>query len=238
MERKDILKKLKAFSERTIENGCTEAEALAAAKAMQGLQNKYDLTLTELDIELTEYVQDKFSLGSRVKHPVIGASFGIKLFCGVKFYTSGANLVIYGQQHKVDSALYLISLIQSAMELEFNRYKFTPDYCEQKWSYHPRTIRSSFMNGMAQRVGQRLQRMHKENADTVEQPKASNGTALVVMADRALEDAFRKAHPNLVSGNRRVSGRSRGAVAAGRSAANRVGLNKGVGGGRSMGLLT
>mgnify|MGYP003672175038 CR=1 FL=1 len=70
MNRQEILKKLKAFSQRTVENGCTEAEAIAAAKAMQGLQEKYDCTLTELDISLTEYVKERVSLGQKIKHPV------------------------------------------------------------------------------------------------------------------------------------------------------------------------
>ena len=48
--RKAVLKKLRAFAQRTVENGCTEAEAIAAAEAMQKLQHEYNMTLTDADI--------------------------------------------------------------------------------------------------------------------------------------------------------------------------------------------
>ena len=238
MERKDILKKLKAFSERTIENGCTEAEALAAAKAMQGLQNKYNLTLTELDIELTEYVKGKISLGHKVKHPVWLSLFGLQTFCEVKIVSNGARITILGQQHKVDNAIYMIGLLQSAMEVEYSIYKRSADYDEQRSYYHSRSIRSSFMQGMAMRLSKRLLEMFEQNRREVVQPKTTDGVSLIVLADTALEEAYRKEWPRLGSAGSVNRARSSGAAAAGRSAANRVGLNSGVGGGRSMGLLT
>ena len=47
MDKKEILKGMKMFSERTIENGCSEAEAMLAAKKLSELQAKYNVTLTE-----------------------------------------------------------------------------------------------------------------------------------------------------------------------------------------------
>jgi hypothetical protein len=138
----------------------------------------------------------------------------------------------------VDNAIYLISLLQSSMELEFLRYKNSADYEEQKFYHHARSIRSSFMNGMASRLSSRLLAMHNESRRNVEQPTASNGTALVVMADKALDTAYRKAFPNLRSGrSQTTTSRVAGALSAGRSAADRVGLRSGVSGGGSQRLL-
>lgn len=237
MNRQEILKKLKAFSQRTVENGCTEAEAIAAAKAMQSLQEKYDCTLTELDISLTEYVKDQISLGKKVKHPVWGALFGVQVFTGVRLVGYRSKVTVFGQQHCVDNAIYLISLLQSSMELEFLRYKNSADYDEEKFYHHARSIRSSFMNGMASRLSSRLLAMHNESRRNVAQPTGSNGTALVVMADKALDTAYRKAFPNLRSGRSQTTSRSAGASSAGRSAADRVGLRSGVSGGGSQRLL-
>ena len=228
MNRQEILKKLKAFSQRTVENGCTEAEAIAAAKAMQSLQEKYDCTLTELDISLTEYVKDQISLGKKVKHPVWRALFGVQVFTGVRIVGYRSKVTVFGQQHCVDNAIYLISLLQSSMELEFLRYKNSEDYEEEKFYHHARSIRSSFMNGMASRLSSRLLAMHNESRRNVAQPTASNGTALVVMADKALDTAYQKAFPNLRSGRSQTTSRSAGASSAGRSAADRVGLRSGV----------
>lgn len=238
MDKQSILKKLKAFASRTVENGCTEAEAIAAARAMQILQNQYDCTLTELDISLTEYVKERVSLGHKIKHPVWGALYGVQTFTGVKFVSYGTRITVFGQQHKVDNAVYLIGLLQSSMELEYLSYKNSADYEEESFYHHARSIRSSFMNGMAQRLSVRLGQMHKESRQSVDQPTASNGTALVVMADNALDIAYRKEWPRLGSGSRSTTNRSRGASAAGRSAADRVGLRSGVSGGGSQRLLS
>jgi hypothetical protein len=239
MNKQDILKKLKAFSQRTVENGCTEAEAMVAAKAMQSLQNKYNCTLTELDITLTEYVTEDFSLGNRRKHPVVEALYGVQKFTETKFVYCGSNLEIFGPQHKVDNAVYLITLLMSAMELEFLRYKMTPEYDEQKFYYHGRSIRSSFMNGMGRRLNFRLKEMHKANRNDPEviRPVSAGGTSLVIVADTALAEAHKKKYPRLGTLQRSTTTRSAGAANAGRSAANRVGLNRGVSGGRATALL-
>ena len=235
MDKKTILKKLKAFSQRTVENGCTEAEALAAAEAMQGLQEKYNLTLTELDIEHTEYVEEKFSLGKKRRHPVWCALYGLQKFCEVRIIGNGGNVLVFGERHKVDAATYLISVMQSAMELEYLRYRSSPEYAEESFYHHARTIRSSFMNSMAYRLSKRLLAMHEESRSK-EQPTASNGTALVVMADNALAEAHAKKHPHLRASAGRQA-RAAGAGRAGAAAANRVGLRTGVRGGSSRRLL-
>ena len=238
MNRQEILKKLKAFSQRTVENGCTEAEAIAAAKAMQGLQEKYDCTLTELDISLTEYVKERVSLGQKIKHPVWGALFGVQTFTGVKFVANRTTrITVFGQQHKVDNAVYLIGLLQSSMELEYLAYKNSADYEEESFYHHARSIRTSFMNGMARRLSSRLVDMHNESRIAVKEQTSGNGTALVAMASNALDDAYRKEWPRLGSGRRSTTNRSRGAASAGASAANRVGLRSGVSRSGSQRLL-
>ena len=226
--RKAVLKKLRAFAQRTVENGCTEAEAIAAAEAMQKLQHEYNMTLTDADILDAEYVTEKMQLGNQRMHPVVGAVMGVGIFTSTKMYKSGATLFIFGEKHKVDNAIYLISTIQSAMELEFLNYRGTEAYLRETWYHHGQTIRSSFMNGMAHRLYHRLLQMHKELMEQDVTVSQTTGNSLVVMSDKALDDAFRKQNPNLRSGRRHTTSRSANASAAGRSAADRVGLRSGV----------
>jgi len=226
--RKAVLKKLRAFAQRTVENGCTEAEAIAAAEAMQKLQHEYNMTLTDADIEDAEYVTEKMQLGNQRMHPVVGCVMGVSIFTSTKMYKSGATLFIFGEKHKVDNAIYLISTIQSAMELEFLNYRSTDAYLRETWHHHGASIRSSFMNGMAHRLYHRLMQMHKELMQQDATVSQATGNSLVVMSDKALDDAFRKQNPNLRSGRRYTTSRSANASAAGRSAADRVGLRSGV----------
>lgn len=226
--RKAVLKKLRAFAQRTVENGCTEAEAIAAAEAMQKLQHEYNMTLTDADILDAEYVTEKMQLGNQRMHPVVGAVMGVSIFTSTKMYKSGATLYIFGEKHKVDNAIYLISTIQSAMELEFLNYRGTEAYLRETRYHHGQTIRSSFMNGMAHRLYHRLLQMHKELMEQDVTVSQTTGNSLVVMSDKALDEAFRRKNPNLRSGRRQTTSRSANASAAGRSAADRVGLRSGV----------
>jgi hypothetical protein len=226
--RKAVINKLRAFAQRTVENGCTEAEAIAAAEAMQKLQHEYNMTLTDADILDAEYVTEKMQLGNQRMHPVVGAVMGVSIFTSTKMYKSGATLYIFGEKHKVDNAIYLISTIQSAMELEFLNYRGTEAYLRETWYHHGQTIRSSFMNGMAHRLYHRLLQMHKELMEQDATVSQATGNSLVVMSDKALDEAFRRQNPNLRSGRRQTTSRSANASAAGRSAADRVGLRSGV----------
>jgi hypothetical protein len=235
--RKAVLKKLRAFSQRTVENGCTEAEAIAAAEAMQKLQHEYNMTLTDADILDAEYVTEKMQLGNQRMHPVIGCASGVSIFTGTKMYKVGATLYIFGEKHKVDNAIYLISTIQSAMELEFLNYRGTEAYLRETRYHHGQTIRSSFMNGMAHRLYHRLMQMHKELMQQDTTVSGLTGNSLVVLSDQALEEAFSREVPNLRRGARKTKSRSVNASAAGRSAADRVGLRAGVRGGSAQRAL-
>jgi hypothetical protein len=70
--------------------------------------------------------------------------------------------------------------------------------------------------------------MHKELMQQDATVSEVTGNSLVVMSDKALDDAFRKQNPNLRSARRHTTSRSANASAAGRSAADRVGLRSGV----------
>jgi hypothetical protein len=186
------------------------------------------MTLTDADILDAEYVTEKMQLGNQRMHPVVGAVMGVGIFTSTKMYKSGATLFIFGEKHKVDNAIYLISTIQSAMELEFLNYRGTEAYLRETWYHHGASIRSSFMNGMVHRLYHRLLQMHKELMQQDATVSEATGNSLVVMSDRALDDAFRKQNPNLRSARRQTTTRSANASAAGRSAADRVGLRSGV----------
>ena len=50
LERQAILERMRAIQARTVENGCTEAEAMAAAELLAKLSTKYNLTMTAVEI--------------------------------------------------------------------------------------------------------------------------------------------------------------------------------------------
>ena len=235
MDKKQILQRMRMFSERTVANGCSEAEAMIAAQKLSELQSKYNLTLTELDIDELSFEAESVSLGNKVRHPVYCALYGLQEFCGVKLVMTGARLEIFGEPHKIDNARYMIELIKLTMDAEYARYKASWEYEDAKMRYHPRRIRADFMNAMGYRISKRLLDMAKQERSEA-QSQAATGTSLVVLANQKLVAAFKKRHPRLGSGSGRSTSNS-SATSAGRAAGDRAGLNRGVGSGSNGGTL-
>ena len=55
--------RITAFAEKTVSNGCTEAEAMAAAEMVGGLLKRYALTLDEIEVREQRCVQVEVRIG-------------------------------------------------------------------------------------------------------------------------------------------------------------------------------
>ena len=244
MDKKEILNKMKALTSKTVDQGATEAEAMAAAQLLKTLQDKYQVTLTELDVTEAEYVEKVLKCGQTdylrsPLHPVSHCWYDIQNFCQIKTVFSGNRVCLFGEPHNVENALYLYSLIRNSMEIEFNRYMLTSEYQYEKAFVSANSIRATFLNSMAKRIGNRLHSMHlaSKNEALNNTPKASDGTSLVVVANRELQKNHKIRYPRLRRGSRSMTINSGSAKEAGRSAGDRTSLNKGVGSGSNGSTL-
>ena len=235
MDKKEILKRMKMFSERTIENGCSEAEAMLAAKKLSELQAKYNVTLTELDVQEMDFEIHYFEAGRR-KHPVVCALGGIGEFCQVEILlhsysrrseTTSGNVSFFGEPHNVQNALYLMNLIKATMEQEFAQFKTQWEYQDLRMRHHPQSIRSNFLNAMGYRISSRLRKMASEERKEVKE-QASTGTDLIVLAGEKRNLEHRKMFPRIGSARGRNAG-SGSAAQAGAAAGDRASLSRGVG---------
>lgn len=94
-----LLKIIQALSEKTTWNGCTENEALAAAEKLQGLMEKYGLTLAELKAidPTSECEESLIKVGEKRVHPVIHVAASIADFCDVTtWYNKDCELHFLG----------------------------------------------------------------------------------------------------------------------------------------------
>lgn len=107
---KDIIKKIKSLMAKTTENGCTESEALLAAKKAAELMQRYNLSLSQIEIESEKYDADgrRFATGNvkRHFHGVVHCANNVAELCGCKGYMSGFDMVFFGSETKyTDRAL-------------------------------------------------------------------------------------------------------------------------------------
>ena len=142
---------------------------------------------------------------------------GIARYCGVKMWFSnedgdGRIISILGLRGDMEMAKYLYRLLAAVIKSESSRFKGA--------------IKSSFQVGMATRVNERLIQMAK---DLEPKAKTASGTALVVVKNAVVNDAFGKLGIRLrsiSSGPRATDG---AAYSAGKDAGDRVNLNRPVG---------
>ena len=64
--------RIKALAEKTVSNGCTEAEAMAAAEIVGRLLERYALSMEEIDVRQERCVQVEVPIGGKRRRPIDG----------------------------------------------------------------------------------------------------------------------------------------------------------------------
>jgi hypothetical protein len=221
--------RIKALADKTVSNGCTEAEAMAAADMVGRLLERYALSMAEIDVREERCVQVEVPIGGKQRRPIDGCVTSIARFCDCKVWVSRDTMmpsyVFFGFEADTALARYLFKVIDRAMRTELTAFRQS----------HPRlagvSLRSaskSFQQGMAARLADRLNEMHRERDASVAAQR-STGTALILVKHQVVEEAFRQTEVRLVSAGRLNHARRNGAFRRGLIAGSRVTLNRPVG---------
>ena len=243
--------RIKALAEKTVANGCTEAEAMAAVELVGRLLERYALSIDEIEVRETRCVQLEIPIGGRRRRPIDGCVPAIAQFCDCKVWLArtataaddgadcfdgtrpGSCYVLFGFETDAALAAYLFAVIDRAIRTETDRFKRVNPRLR---AVRLRRASASFQHGLAARVAARLRAMHAAREAAVGAQR-STGTALILAKHRVVEAAFADIDVRLVSmnaiGRRRVTAAFRDGWAAGR----RVNLNRPVPG-TTAGLLS
>ena len=127
--------RIKALTEKTIANGCTEAEAMAAAEMVGRLLERYALSMDAIEIRTARCVQVAVPLGGRRRRPIDGCVPAIARFCDCKVWLARATspdpvqqeaaaaassscYVFFGFETDTALATYLFAVIERAIRTE------------------------------------------------------------------------------------------------------------------------
>ena len=244
--------RIKALADKTVANGCTEAEAMSAAEMVGRLLERYALNMDEIEVRATRCVQVEVPIGGRHRRPIDGCVPAIARFCDCKVWLAraevaplgnepngfdwtrpGSRYVFFGFETDASLAAYLFAVIDRAVRAEDDTFKRANPRLR---AARLRRAWASFQHGLVARVAKRLTAMHDAREAAV-RAQRSTGTALILAKHRVIEEAFTDTEIRLVSmgaiGRRRVMSAFREGWAAG----ERVNLNRPVPGG-AAGLLT
>jgi hypothetical protein len=243
-DRDKLFARIKALMAKTVEAGCTEAEALAFAEKARELIERYQIDLGVEEIKREGFITKaidivplRFAFARRIL-------LAINEFCEVRtwYMMFFRKIEILGLRSDAEFAAYLIesltnfALAGADMHVAVER-KRALARGEPLTSAQSREARRSYFVGCAYRVSQRLREMAAQRKAQAARP-GSHG-ALVVLDKRHLVQAeMDRLGIKLRSGSSLTGGRDHGAFAAGAAHGAKATFGRPVAGGHVAGLIT
>ena len=184
-----VLSRIQALRGKTVEQGCTEAEALLAASKVAELLDQYGLTLSEIDMKGQSCAGEGIETNRRRRSPLDECAGSIAGFCDCRSWyeiTPQGNIrhIFFGLPADVAGARYLYEKIEEAFETETAQFKRSELY-----DTHPSTKRrsatTSFQAGLGHGICAKLNRLKAERAAAF---RASGGRDLVPVKRDVIED--------------------------------------------------
>lgn len=229
-DREKIAARIRALLAKTVENGCTEDEAIAAAAKAAELLALYDLDLDEVQMRATPFESYTERYEDVVGERLWKVAGAVSKLTGAAWWQSSVGvwpieIHFFGFAHEVDVARYLLEICARAMR--------SAQECLERANALLRPIRRRqiilpFLDGMADRLRRRV-------LDLI--PPKPAGTGLVVLHDQLVKAALADAGIHLKDQAVRASRDYEAAYADGQRAGDSVALNPGVAGGQTKGAL-
>lgn len=219
--------RIQALRSKTMANGCTEEEALAAAAKVAELLDRHDLSLSDIEIRQEQCSQSAIETNRKQRQPISACVPAIAAYCDCKVWlekdeTRRIRYIFFGLRPSIEMAHYVYDVIATAMQTAWEGY-----VRQQRFIRHGQDEKGSFLFGMAVSISDKLIAMKAERDEANRQ---SSGRDLVVVRHAIVESEYTKLNLNLRRG--RASGKkvTASAFQAGQTAGQELALHPGVGG--------
>ena len=184
-----VLSRIQALRGKTVEQGCTEAEALVAASKVAELLDQYGLTLSEIDMKAQSCAGEGIETNRRRRSPLDECAGAIAGFCDCRTWyemTPQGHIrhIFFGLPADVAGARYLYEKIEEAFETETAEFKRSELYGQHP-SAKRRSATASFQAGLGHGICAKLNRLKAERAAAF---RASGGRDLVPVKRHVIED--------------------------------------------------
>lgn len=192
MELDRLTARIQALRAKTIANGCTEEEALAAAAKVAELLDRYELSLSDVEMRAAPCDRLAYESGRKKRIPLDDCVGAIANFCDCKVWrekgpTGTAAYVFFGLKPDIAAAHALAELIDTAVRTELGRYKTSRDYL--RFRHQDRHMaNASFALGMVASIADKLIAMKAAR----DQTNRSTGRDLVVLKSSIVDAELKK----------------------------------------------
>jgi hypothetical protein len=242
MDREKILSTLRALAAKRVENGCTEAEAMAAATMLARMLDRHGLSQADLKESVRSERIGEAKWKSPARDHKLGAlnsvAGAVASYCDCKVWiscrgTQDEAATFFGLEPDTMLATFLMDSFYSAMMAEWHEYRTRRGAVIVNG--RPKALVSAkdqktFEVGMMSRIYWRLADMKKARNAEVDQSSGRTGNALVVVKSAAVEEAYGKLGVKLKNARQgRTTIRNMDAYRAGSDAGDRVNITTGIG---------
>ena len=184
--------RIQALRAKTTENGCTEEETLSAAAKVAELLDRYDLSLSDVELRAAPCERRVWRPARKKRIPIDECIGAVAAFCDCRVWREKAAdgetvHVFFGLRSDIEVAHYLTEVIDGAVRAELGRYKTSAGY--QRFRHQERHLaNASFALGMVGSIADRLMAM-KDVRDAVNR---STGRDLVVVKNSVVDAELAK----------------------------------------------
>ena len=183
-----VLQRIQALRAKTLSQGCTEQEVLAAAEKVAELLDRYGLSLSEIAMRERPCEGVGVDTGRKRRAPIDDCAPAIGVFCDCKVWfettaTGSFRVVFFGLPADVAAAHYLYELVALAFKTE------TADFQAREKSSKLRESTRSFQIGLAHGIRLKLQERKAEREATMQ---TSSGRALAPIKASVIEEEMAK----------------------------------------------
>lgn len=225
-----VLSRIQALRLKTVDRGCTEEEAVAAAAKVASLLDRYGLSLGEVRLKNQNAEGFGVDTGRRRFGPIDSCLPVVGRFCDCRVWTEQDDdgqirYIFFGLPADTEGARYLYELIEQAFETETQQFKQSQLYASHRKGER-RSATHSFQTGLAQGIRWKLERLRAERETTMQ---AAAGRDLVVVKDEVIDQDLAKLGLHFTTrGSRRRRSVLKDAYDAGQEAGDRFTFRPGV----------
>lgn len=236
--RDNLLKKIRALMSKTIENGCTEAEAMSALSMAQAMMDAYDVTEDDLaEVGKEKAVKEEMKDMRDPHHIRSNLVVRIAEFTNTKTYRHQYKSQKYkynfiGLPSDVEFAMWLTETLTMFVQKELKNYIWSNDYTSLPPN-QKRPITVGFVLGCCSRINARL----NELMEGSEEKANDNANALVVIKNQLIDTKMKEMGLTLRPGRSRGSRTNRDAYGAGKAAGDKASFGRPMGSGGSIKLI-
>ena len=188
-----LVQRIRALRAKTVEQGCTEQEALAAAEKVAELLDRYGLSLSELDLRRQSCQGIGVETDRKRRGPIddcmgtIAAFFDCRVWGEMSEHAT-LRYIFFGLPADVEAAVYLHDLIALAFVTETAAFQDSEIY-RSTHSSQRRSASNSFQVGLARGIIRKLDTMRDARGAA---GGSTNGCALVPIKEGIIDEEMER----------------------------------------------